>query len=190
MSFPLKKYLTSQLWTGVLISVYLCVFSHCQLPITVFLLPMKINWVGSWSLIEDLITCCFSSTTRLFRRSQAFTLLNAFLRNQSLQDLATKDLKTKVFSTLGDKLIEEFNQYMAGSNDTKPKILCELLNVIHGLYLAGASENLTKWQEIVALLESLRSHIPKNRHFHDVKKAYNKACAPLKIKVIQGCEKR
>ena len=151
---------------------------------------MKHNWVGSWSLIEDLIKYGFSSTTRLFRRSQAFTLLNAFLRNQSLQDLAKKDLKTQVFNTLGDKLIEEFNQYMAGSNDTKPKFLCELLNVTHGLYLAGANENPTQWKEIVALLESLRSHLPKNRHFHDVKKAYNKTCAPLKIKVIQGCEKR
>merc|ERR1711890_16374 len=81
-------------------------------------------------------------------------------------------------------------QYMAGKIDIKPKFLCELLNVTHGLYLAGASENLTQWKEIVTLLEALRSHIPKNRYFQDVKKAYNKACAPLKIKVIQGCEKR
>merc|ERR1719510_1629963 len=164
--------------------------AHCQLPITVFLLPMKINWVGSWSLIEELILYGFSSTTRLFRRSQAFTLLNAFLRNQSLQDLAETDFKSKVFNNLGDQLIKEFNHYIEGSNDVKPKVLCELLNITHGLYLAGASENLTQWKEIVKLLETLRSHIPKNRHFHDVKKAYNKACAPLKIKVIQGCEKR
>ena len=151
---------------------------------------MKVNWSGSWSLIEDLIECGFSSTTRLFRRNQAFTLLNAFLRNQSLQESAPQELKIRVLNTICDKLIDELNQYIKGNNDVKPKLLCELLNITHGLYLAGASADTTRWKGIVEVLETLRNHIPKNRHFHDVKKAYNKACAPLKIRVIQGCEKR
>ena len=151
---------------------------------------MKINWAGSWSLIEDVVTCGFSSDTRLFRRSQAFVLLNAFLRNQSLQQSAPQELKIRVLNTLCDKLITELNQYIKGSSDIKPRFLCELLNIAHGLHLVGASAYTTQWKEILEVLETLRDHIPKNRHFHDVKKAYNKACAPLKIRVIQGCEKR
>ena len=165
-------------------------FRHCQLPITVFLLPMNVNWPGSWSLIEDLITFGFSSTTRLFRRNQAFTLINAFLRNKSLQESAPHELKIRVLNTLCDKLIDELNQYIKGSSDIKPRFLCELLNITHGLHLVGASADTTRWKEIGEVLETLRNHIPKNRHFHDVKKAYNKACVPLKIRVIQGCEKR
>merc|ERR1711971_1445114 len=32
--------------------------------------------------------------------------------------------------------------------------------------------------------------VPKNRNFHEVKRAFNKISAPLKIKVVQGNEKK
>ena len=151
---------------------------------------MKINWVGSWALTEDLIACGFSSDTRLFRRGQAFTLLNAFLRNQSLQEMVKQDVQKEINTKLCNNLIAELKKYVSGNSDIKPRFLCELLNITHGLHLAGASTTLAQWKEVESLLESLRCHIPKNRHFQDVKKAYNKTCAPLKIQVIQGCEKR
>ena len=165
-------------------------FRHCQLPITVFLLPMKINWFGSWSLIDSLIENGFSSGTRFFLRGQAFTLLNAMLRNESLQKLADKDKKEKSLNALSTGVVAEFNKYIAGNSDLKPRFLCELLNITHGLHLAGGSTVISQWDAVVKVLENLRNHIPKNRHFRDVKKAYNKAAAPLKLKVVQGCEKR
>merc|ERR1712126_766909 len=87
--------------------------THCQLPITVFLLPMKINWSGSWYLIDSLIENGFSSGTRFFLRGQAFTLLNAMLRNESLQKLADKDKKEKSLNALSTGLVAEFNKYIA-----------------------------------------------------------------------------
>lgn len=113
-----------------------------------------------------------------------------FLRNQSLQELAEQDIKMKVYTTLCDNLIAEFKHYVTGNSDIKPRFLCELLNITHGLHLVDANKSLAQWKDVESLLESLRGHIPKNRHFQDVKKAYNKTCAPLKIQVIQGCEKR
>ena len=166
------------------------VFRHCQLPITVFLLPMKINWCGSWSLISTLTEHGFSSSTRFFLRGQAFSLINAMLRNENLQKLADKDEKSKALNAIATNLITEFEKYIEGKSDFKPRFLCELLNICHGLHLAGGSSIILQWSEIVEALENLRSHIPKNRHFQDVKKAYNKAAAPLKINVVQGCEKR
>ena len=151
---------------------------------------MKMNWFGSWSLIDSLVENGFSSNTRFFLRGQAFTLLNAMLRNESLQKLADKDIKTKVLNGIATKLVEEFNKYIAGNSELKPRFLCELLNIVHGLHLAGGNTVISQWNDVIKVLQSLRNHIPKNRHFTDVKKAYNKAAAPLKIKVVQGCEKR
>ena len=154
---------------------------------------MKMNWMGSWSLIEGLIEKGFSSNTRFFLRGQAFTLINAMLRNENLQKLADKDMKAKALNDIATNLVKEFNRYIAGESDFKPRFLCELLNITHGLHLASKVNSntiISQWSDVVKSIESLRSHIPKNRHFQDVKKAYNKAAAPLKIKVVQGCEKR
>merc|ERR1712150_386481 len=40
------------------------------------------------------------------------------------------------------------------------------------------------------ILEKVRDKVPKNRNFHEVKRAFNKISAPLKIKVVQGNEKK
>merc|ERR1739844_519964 len=40
------------------------------------------------------------------------------------------------------------------------------------------------------LLEKVREKVPTNRNFHEVKRAFNKISAPLKIKVVQGKEKK
>ena len=40
------------------------------------------------------------------------------------------------------------------------------------------------------LLEQVRDKVPKSRNFHEVKRAFNKISAPLKIKVVQGNEKK
>ena len=151
---------------------------------------MQSNWSGSWELVHSLISCGFSTNMRIFRRNQALTLLSTLLRNRVLQESAPKELKAEVLETLCDKIAAEFNQYIKDSGSIKPRFLCELLNITRGLHLAGADGYKAKWKDILDVLEDLRAHIPKNRHFQDVKKAYNKVCAPLKIKVVQGCEKR
>ena len=151
---------------------------------------MQSNWSGSWELVDSLISCGFSPNMRIFRRNQALTLLSALLRNQALQESAPKELKAKLLGSLCKKLVAEFHNYIKDSGTVKPRFLCELLNITRGLHLAGADSYKTEWNHILDVLEKLRAHIPKNRHFQDVKKAYNKVCAPLKIKVVQGCEKR
>ena len=161
---------------------------------------MQSNWDGSWALVEILIECGFSGSTRQYRRNQALTLLAALFRNQILQETAPPKLKDRSIAALCGKVVSEFNIVVEGGGGSseagqtaspviKPRFLCELLNLTHAMYLAGAHTD-KSWGDIVDVLNKLRNCIPKNRHFHDVKKAYNKVCAPLKIKVVQGCEKR
>jgi len=72
-------------------------------------------------------------------------------------------------------------------------MVCELLHLIHGLH--GLSDlddkkDILDWDEMKKLLEKLRAKVPKNRHFQDVKKAFNKISAQLKVQVVMGSEKK
>ena len=78
--------------------------------------------------------------------------------------------------------------FVKGDINLKHKMLCELLHLIFGLHLSGAK--CVPWDEMKAILELVRDKVPKNRNFHEVKRAFNKISAPLKIKVVQGNEKR
>merc|ERR1712062_63079 len=72
--------------------------------------------------------------------------------------------------------------------DLKNKMLCEILHLIYGLYLSGAK--CVPWDDMKQILEKVRDKVPKNRNFHEVKRAFNKISAPVKIKVVQGNEKK
>merc|ERR1712039_111518 len=67
-------------------------------------------------------------------------------------------------------------------------MLCELLHLSFGLHLSGAK--CVPWDDMGQILEKVRDKVPKNRNFHEVKRAFNKISAPLKIKVVQGNEKK
>merc|ERR1712080_228636 len=70
--------------------------------------------------------------------------------------------------------------------DLKNKMLCEILHLIYGLYLSKPESIMG----MKRLLEQVRDKVPKNRNFHEVKRAFNKISVPLKIKVVQGSEKK
>merc|ERR1711997_1031673 len=89
---------------------------------------------------------------------------------------------------LAKKLIQSLDTFVKGDINLKHKMLCELLHLIFGLHLSGAK--CVPWDDMKQILEKVRDKVPKNRNFHEVKRAFNKISAPLKIKVVQGNEKK
>ena len=84
--------------------------------------------------------------------------------------------------------MQSLDTFVKGDINLKHKMLCELLHLIFGLHLSGAK--CVQWDEMKLLLEKVREKVPTNRNFHEVKRAFNKISAPLKIKVVQGKEKK
>ena len=155
------------------------------MPAPFFLLPIQSNWKGSWKLIPNIIEKAFDAKTRLFRRNQALSFLSAAFKNQNLQESAPAKTKSKAVATLEEKILLELK---AANGTTKPRYLCELLGLLYALYVSKAPLN---WDgKVKEALEDFRENVPKNRHFQDVKKAFNKIGAPLKVKVVQGSEKK
>jgi hypothetical protein len=72
--------------------------------------------------------------------------------------------------------------------DIKPRYVCELLGMLHGMHTSNVEG--VDWTRVAAAMEKFRDNVPKNRNFHDVKKAFNKIGVLLKIKVVQGSEKK
>ena len=66
------------------------------------------------------------------------------------------------------------------------RYFCELLNLCLALHHCGAG-NLAELKEP---LESLKSVLPKNRHFQDVKKAFNKVALLLDVKLVTHEDKK
>ena len=62
-----------------------------------------------------------------------------------------------------------------------------MLGLLHALHLSKASVD---WDMAKEALQNFRENIPTNRHFQDVKKAFNKIGVPLKVKVVQGSDKK
>merc|ERR1712008_163143 len=122
--------------------------------------------------------------TRPFRRIQAVTLLSTLYHNPNIRDQIDENLT----SDLAKKLMTSLDTFVKGDINLKHKMLCEPLHLIFGLHLSGAK--CVPWDEMKAILELVRDKVPKNRNFHEVKRAFNKISAPLKIKVVQGNEKR
>lgn len=159
---------------------------QCLLPMNFFQLPLQGAWQGILSIVPKLIENAFSKETRLFRRIQAITLLSTLFHNSNLKDsVSKKDLKSLV-----EQIKSLLQSYIDGDSNLKHKMLCELLHLIYGLYLTASDDSIVKWDQFKPLLEKLRAKVPKNRHFHEVKRAFNKISAPLKIQVVQGSDKK
>jgi hypothetical protein len=147
-----------------------------------FQLPLQGTWEGSLILLPKLIEDGFAKETRMFRKTQAMSLLSAVFHNPILRGQVEPSLNVNLIS----KIIEAVEIYMKGA-DMKHRFLCELLHLTHGLYLTSPDSD---WDNLKCLLEKLREKVPKNRHFVDVKKAFNKISVLLKIQVVQGSDKR
>merc|ERR1712179_302107 len=167
--------------------------NHCVLPLSFFLLPINASWTRILDFApQKLIQSGFEdSKTRQFRKTQALSLLSALLSNQILRK---KKGISKAISACGQKIQNEFKNIVEKDDEAiKPRYLCELLNLTKILYsnTSGSQEpSLVDRESIKPHLEAFRQKIPKNRHFQDVKRAFNKICVVLKIKVIQGSEKK
>ena len=124
-----------------------------------------------------------------FRRIQAVTLLSTVLHNPNLKtEIELQDLKN-----LGANVQNLLNDYLNDKVNLKQKMVCELLHLIHGLHglsHLNGKKDILDWDEMKKLLEKLRAKVPKNRHFQDVKKAFNKISAQLKVQVVMGSEKK
>merc|ERR1719464_1387314 len=158
--------------------------SQCILPPTFFQLPLQGSWSGILSIVPKLTDGGFSTETRPFRRIQAVTLLSTLYHNPNIRD----QIDENITSDLAKKLITSLDTFVKGDINLKHKMLCELLHLIFGLHLSGAK--CVPWDEMKAILEQVRDKVPKNRNFHEVKRAFNKISVPLKIKVVTGSEKK
>ena len=145
---------------------------------------MQGNWSGILSIVPKLTEGGFSHETRPFRRIQAVTLLSTLYHNANIRD----KIDENVTEDLAKKLMQSLDTFVKGDINLKHKMLCELLHLIFGLHLSGAK--CVQWDEMKLLLEKVREKVPTNRNFHEVKRAFNKISAPLKIKVVQGNEKK
>ena len=86
--------------------------------------------------------------------------------------------------------MELLRSYLSDQTNLKPKMVCELLHLIHGILSLENNSDLVDWDEMKTILEKLRAKVPKNRHFQEVKKAFNKVSVPLKIQVVQDSDKK
>ena len=159
-------------------------FRSCTLPLTFFQIPLNGNWHGILSIVPKLVEGGFSTEVRGHRRINSVTLLSTLFHNANLRSsVQAKDVKA-----LLEKLTHTLTAFTQGEMDLKNKMLCEILHLIYGLYLSK-SESID-WDQMKTLLEQVRDKVPKNRNFHEVKRAFNKISVPLKIKVVTGSEKK
>ena len=152
-----------------------------------FMLPIQ----GSWSAVgkvaeqiaEKLTECTFSQKIRQFRRCQGLQLLSALVRANQ-EGLAKKPVRAicQSISADVDVCIE--------GKEKKPRYLCELLNLVHVLHQCDKDIDNASWKTLIGKLTELKDCLPSNRHFRDVKKAYNKACLPLGIAAVTEADKR
>ena len=160
-------------------------FRSCTLPLTFFQIPLNGNWHGILSIVPKLVEGGFSTEVRGHRRINSVTLLSTLFHNANLRSsVQAKDVKA-----LLDKLTHTLTAFTQGEMDLKNKMLCEILHLIYGLYLSK-SESIDWEGQMKTLLEQVRDKVPKNRNFHEVKRAFNKISVPLKIKVVTGSEKK
>jgi hypothetical protein len=66
------------------------------------------------------------------------------------------------------------------------RFFCELLNLVLALQTSGAGG----MEELKEPLEAVKSVLPKNRHFQDVKKCYNKAASLFKLQPVTQQDKK
>ena len=167
-----------------------------MLPISFFMLPLKSNWIGGWTLSSKLIESAFDPKIRQFRRNQALELLTEIFRNCNLLSKAPENVDHQM-AILGEKISENLSKTPDADSNVKARSVCDLLILLHALYQANKKllakdegEMPAFWIEKVAKsLNQFRDKVPKGRNFRDVKSAFNRIAAPLGIRVIQGSEK-
>lgn len=158
--------------------------SICVLPVAFFQFPMQSNWEGSWTLVPEIAKHGFDLKTRQFRRTQAIFLLSTLYHNKALVETGAKAVRQKIEKDLEQKCIHELK---TATEASKPRYLCELLSLLKGLHQSEAKIN---WKKVAEALEEFRENVPKNRHFQDVKRAFNKIASSLKLKPVTGSEKK
>ena len=131
--------------------------SHCLLPMPFFLLPIQGNWKGAWDLADRLISSGFDAKTRQFRKTQALSLLSALFHNQTQMSNAEPGMRTKVVKNLEEKVISELKGF--SEEEVKPRYLCELLSVLHGMKTSGVDN--VDWKRATEALEDLRTKVPR-----------------------------
>ncbi len=163
-------------------------FSHCLLPMTFFLLPIKSNWSGSWEAADKIVAKAFDAKTRMFRRTQALSLLKALFTNPNLQQeqLISNDRRRQLAQTLLDFITAELNIYTL--DRSKPRYLSDLLELSHSVFTCSIDG--VEWQNFKQALEKVRKEVPGNKNFCMVKKSFNKVAAPLKADVIVASDKK
>lgn len=138
-------------------------------------------------MANKFVENAFDPKIRQFRRTQALGLISTMFHNQALVQSAPSDIDVgKIALDIQGHFLKDLDKYQ-NNGDMKPRYLCELLNIMHGLHVSKCELN---WDSIKLALEKFREKVPKNRHFHDVKKAFNKIGAALKIPVVTGSEKK
>ncbi|TRY70913.1 hypothetical protein TCAL_07526 [Tigriopus californicus] len=158
--------------------------SICVLPVAFFQLPLQSNWEGSWALVPDIVKHGFDLKTRQFRRTQAIFLLSTLYHNKALVETESKAVRQKIEFDLEQKAIHELK---SATETSKPRYLCELFSLLKGLHQSDAKID---WEKVAEALEVFRENVPKNRHFQDVKRAFNRIASSLKLKPITGSEKK
>ena len=92
-----------------------------MLPMPFFMLPIQSNWSGAWLVAEKLIANAFDGKVRLFRRTQALTLLAGLFKNPLHQEKAPAKLKAKCTSDVADKVIAFLGEYGKDGGEPKPR---------------------------------------------------------------------
>ncbi len=150
--------------------------SHCLLPATFFSIPIRSNWSGAWKIAPKIRESAFDSSLRLFRRTQALTLLHDLV----LTHKASKDSQTvELMKDLEGSILKELRGM--GEGDIKPRFLHELLRLLHVLM---TSNDAADKEEAKKVLEEFRVKFPMTKHSTDVKKTWRKLAQCLNLNPV------
>ncbi len=157
-----------------------------------FQIPFMSNWAGSWALAEYLVERSFDTKTRHFRRTQGLSLIASLFHNLNLPD-PSGDLKSRIAASLTDRVSADLRAYASSEGgsaggDLKPRYICELLSVVHGLKISKVEG--VDWEAMREALAAFKENVPKSRNFQEIKKAFNKVGVLLNLQVVKGSEKR
>ena len=79
-----------------------------------------------------------------------------------------------------DGLAKEVTTWGDETKDRRPRYLLDLLTLVGTVSSAGKEKG-SEWSGLLDALKEVRGHMPNNRKFREVKRAYNKTCVPLGI---------
>jgi hypothetical protein len=152
-----------------------------------FLSAIQSNWPGSWKFLEKLVSCGFDASVRPFRRTHALALLTALFSNPNIRELQPQKIVSQSLKVIEEKLLAELSGLFAEPEALKARYLNEILSLLNALRTSQAKVD---WEKFKVVLPKFKSNVPKNRHFKDIQRAYNKLATPLGIEVVKGSEKK